>query len=129
MYEAPQVPVLERSTWSKQIKTTFSSHLLHAPWCTICCRARTIDDPCHVVTHDESVDSLPKIVCGCAELKMKGDTTPKRVRLVVDSSTGYLGAIDVDQKGGSCGSAATWMAKWLVSTGCARMKVQSDAID
>ena len=50
-----------------------------------------------------------------------------RVLLVVDSSTGYLGATDVDQKGGSSGFAAKWMAKWLESTGYARMKVQSDA--
>ena len=45
-----------------------------------------------------SVDSLPKIVCDCAKIKMKGDTTPMRVLLVVDSSTGCLGAADVDQK-------------------------------
>ena len=49
-----------------------------------------------------------------------------RVLLVVDSSTGYLGATDVD-KGGSSGFAAKWMAKLLESTGYARMKVQSDA--
>ena len=58
------------------------SHLPHVPWCTICCRARTIDDAHHVVIHEESVDSIPKIVC---EIKMKGDTTPMRVLLVVDS--------------------------------------------
>ena len=34
------------------------SHLPHVPWCTICCRARTIDDAHHVVIHEESVDSL-----------------------------------------------------------------------
>ena len=50
-----------------------------------------------------------------------------RVLLVVDSSTRILGATDVDQKGGSSGSAAKWMAKWLEATGYARMKVQSDA--
>ena len=54
------------------------SHLPHVGWCTICCRARTIDDPHH------------------AENKMKGDTTPVRVLLVVESSTGYLGATDVE---------------------------------
>ena len=32
-----------------------------------------------------------------------------------------------DQKGGSSGLAAKWMAEWLESTGYARMKVQSDA--
>ena len=98
------------------------------PWCTICCRARTIDDAHHVVIHDESVDSLPKIVYDYAEIKMKGDTTPMRVLLVVDSSTRYLGATDVDQKGGSSGFAARWMAKWLESMCYARMKVvQFDA--
>ena len=75
-----------------------SSHLPHVPWCTICCRARTIDDAHHVVIHEESVDSLPKIVCDCPEIKMKGDATPMRVLLVVGSSTGYLGATNVDQK-------------------------------
>ena len=70
---------------------------------------------------------LPKIVCDYAEIKMKGDTTPMRVLFVVDSSTGYLGATDLDQKGGSSGFAAKWMAKWLESIGDARMKVQSDA--
>ena len=49
-----------------------------------------------------------------------------RVLLVVDSSTGYLGAIDVDQRGGSSGFAAKWMAKWLECIGYARMKLQSD---
>ena len=58
---------------------------------------------------------------------MKRDTTPMRVLLVVDSSTGYLGGTDADQKGGSSGFAAKWMAKWLESTSYARMKVQSDA--
>ena len=62
--------------------------------------------------HEESVDSLPKIVGDYAEIKMKGET-PMRVILVVDSSTGYLGATDVDQKGGSSGFAAKWMAKWF----------------
>ena len=33
----------------------------------------------------------------------------------------------MDQKGGSSGFAAKWMAKWLESTGYARMKVQSVA--
>ena len=100
------------------------SHLPHVPWCTICCRARTIDDAHHVVILEESVDSLPKIVC---EIMMKGDTTPMSVLLVVDSSTGYLGATDVGQKGGSSGFVAKWTAKWLEATGYARMKVQSDA--
>ena len=44
------------------------------------------------------VDSLPKIVSDYAEIKMKGDTTPMRVLFVVDSSTGILGATDVDRK-------------------------------
>ena len=60
----------------------------------------------HVVIHEESVDSLTKIVSDYAEIKMKGDTTTMRVLLVVDSSTGYLGATDVDQEGGSSGFAA-----------------------
>ena len=68
---------------------------------------------------------LPKIVCDYAEIKMKGDTTPLRVLLVVDSSTRYLGATDVDQKGGSSGIAAKWMAKWLESNGYARKKVRA----
>ena len=93
------------------------SHLPHVPWCTICCRARTIDDAHHVVIHEESVDSFSKILCDYAEIKMKGDTTPMRFLLVVDSSTGHLGATDVDQEGGSSGFAARWMAKWLESTG------------
>ena len=74
------------------------SHLPHVPWWTICCRVRTIDDAHNVVIHEESIDSLPKVVCDYAEIKMKGDTTPMRVLLVVDSSTGYLGATDVDRK-------------------------------
>ena len=65
-----------------------------------------VDDAHHVVIHEESVDSLPKIVLDYAEIKMKGDTTPMRVLLVVDSSTRHLGATDVDQKCGSSGFAA-----------------------
>ena len=86
-----------------------------------------LDDAHHVVIHEESVDSLPKIERDYAEIKMKGDTTPIRVPLVVDSSTGYLGATDVDHKVGSSGFAAKWMATWLVATGYTRVKVQSDA--
>ena len=133
--EAAQIPVLGRAREVNRSKQPTESerrrhelsHLPHVPWCTICCGARTIDDAHHVVIHEESVDSLPKIVCDYAEIKMKGDTTPMKVLLVVDSSTGYLGATDVDQKGGSSGFAAKWMAKWLESTGYARMKVHSDA--
>ena len=126
--EAAQIPVLggarevnrsKQPTESERRRHELS-HLPHVPWCTICCSARTIDDAHHVVIHEESVDSLLKIVCGYAEIKMKGNTTLMRVLLVVDSATGYLGATDVDQKGGSSGCAAKWMAKWLESTGCAR---------
>ena len=118
VYEATHIPVSEGAR---------STHLPRVPWCTTCCRARRIDDSHHVVTHDESVDSLPKIECDYAEIKMKRDATPMRVLLVVDSSTGYLGATDVDQESGSSGFAAKWVAKWLESTGSARMTVQSDA--
>ena len=130
--EAAQIPVLggarevnrsKQPTESERRRHELS-HLPHVPWCTICCRVRTIDNARHVVILEESVHSHPKIVC---EIKMKGDTTPMRVLLVVDSSTGYLGAADVDQKGGSSGFAAKWMAKWLEATGYARMKVQFDA--
>ena len=69
--EAPQVPVLEGACEvNRSIQPTESerrrhelSHLPHVPWCTICCRARTMDDAHHVVIHEESVESLPKIVC------------------------------------------------------------------
>ena len=105
-YEAPQIPVLEGVRGESRSKQPSEadrrrhelSHMPHVQWCTICCRARTSDDPHHVVTHDESVESLPKNVCHYAEIKMKGDTTPMRVPPLVDSSTGYIGATDVDQK-------------------------------
>ena len=104
--EAPQIPVLEGAREVNRSKQPTESerrrhelnHLPHVPWCTICCRARTIDDAHHVVIHEESVDSLPKMVCDYAEINMKGDTTPMRGLLVVVSSAGYLGATDVDQK-------------------------------
>ena len=82
------------------------SHLPHVPWRTICFGACTIDDPRHIVIHEDSDHSLPKIVCDYSEIKVKGDTTPMRVLLVVDSSTGFLGATNVDQKGGSSDFAA-----------------------
>ena len=47
---------------------------------------------------------------------MRGDTTPMKVFLVVDSLTGYLGATDVDQKGVSSGFAVKSMVKLLDST-------------
>ena len=105
--EAPQIQVLEGAREVNSSKQSTEperrrhelSHLPYVPWCTICCRARTIDDAHHVVIHEESVDSFPKIVCDKTEIKMKGDTTPMRVLLVVDSPTGYLGATDVDLKG------------------------------
>ena len=67
--EAPQIPVLEGAREVNRSKQPTESerrrhelsHLPHVPWCTICCRARTIDDAHHVVIHEESVDSLPKI--------------------------------------------------------------------
>ena len=43
-----------------------------------------------------------------------------RVLVVVDTSTGHLGATDVDQKGGNSGFSANLMAEWLETTGCAR---------
>ena len=39
--------------------------------------------------HEESVDSLPKIVCDYAEIKMKGDTTPMSVLFVVGISCSH----------------------------------------
>ena len=53
--------------------------------------------------HDESMDALPKFECDDAKIRMKGDKTPMSVLLVVDSSTGHLGATDVDQKGDGSG--------------------------
>ena len=123
-----KIPVLEGAREVNRLKQPSESerrrhelsHLPPVPWCTFCCRARTVEDPHHVVIHDESVDSLPKIVCDYVEIKKKGDTTPMRVLLVVDSSTGYLGATDVDpKKGGGSGFTARSMAKWLETTGCA----------
>ena len=58
---------------------------------------------------------------------MNEDTAPMRVLLAVDSSTGYVRATDVDQKGGGSGFAAKWIAQWLDVTGKSRMKVQCDA--
>ena len=50
---------------------------------------------------------------------MKGDTTPMRVLLVVDSSLDILEPQMLIKR-------SKWMAKWLESTGCARMKVPVD---
>ena len=102
-YDAPHILELEGARGVNRSKQPSEAdrrrhELPQFPWCTICCRARTVDDPHHVVTHDESVASLPKNVCDHAEIKMKGDTTPMRVLFVVDSSTGYLGATDIEQK-------------------------------
>ena len=68
--EAPHIPVLEGAREVNRSKQPSESerrrhelsHLSHVPWRTICCRARTIDDPHRVVIHEESVDSLPTIV-------------------------------------------------------------------
>ena len=94
------------------------THLLHVQ----CCRARAIVDTHQAVNHDESTDALPKFECGYPEIKMKGETPPMRVLLVVDSSTGFRGATNVIQKGGGSGFAAIWLAKWLGSTGYARIE-------
>ena len=69
------------------------THLLRVPWCTICCGARSIDDPHPAVICDGTFDSLRQI----ARYQDEGDTTPMTVLLLVQSSTGYLGATDVDQ--------------------------------
>ena len=61
-------------------------------------RTRTTDHPHPAVIHDESIDALPTIECDYAEIKMAGDTTPIRVPLVYESSTGYFGGTDVDRK-------------------------------
>ena len=133
-WEATQIPVMggaremnrSKQRTESEGRSHELSHLPHVPRCTICCRARTVDEAHHVVIREESVDSLPKIVCVCVEIKMKGNTAVL-ILLVVDSSTGHLGATDVDQKSGGSGFAAKWMAKWLEATGYARMKVHSDA--
>ena len=80
-YEAPPILVLEGAREVHRSKHPSEAdrrrhklgHLVHVLWCTICCRVRTMNDPHHVVTHDESVDSLQKSVCGYVEVKMKGD--------------------------------------------------------
>ena len=69
--EAAQIPVLDgaREVNRSQQPTESErrrhelSRLPNVPWCTICCRARTIDDAHHVVIHDESVVSFPNVVC------------------------------------------------------------------
>ena len=73
MCQSVKIPVLERAREvNRSTQPTESerrrhelSHLPHVPWYTICCRARTVDDPHQIVTHDVSVDSLPNIVCLC----------------------------------------------------------------
>ena len=64
--EAAQIPVLggarevnrsKQPTESERRRHELSP-LPHVPWCTICFRARTIDDARRVVIHEESVDSL-----------------------------------------------------------------------
>ena len=69
----------------------------------------------------------PKIDCHYADINMRRDTTHMKVLLVVDASTRYLGATDVDQSSGSSGMGVKWIATWLASAGYARMKVRSDA--
>ena len=81
----------------------------------------------HQYSSREFLFHFRTLECDDAEIKMKGDTTSMKVLHVVDSSSRYLGATDVDHKGGSSGVAAKWRAEWLESTGDARMKVQSDA--
>ena len=59
------------------------THLPLVPWCTICCKARTMDDRHPVILHDHSINALPEILYGCAEIKIKGGTTPMRMLVVV----------------------------------------------
>ena len=134
-FEAAQNPVLGGAPEVK-IKTTerireTKTRAQSPATCSVV--RRFVAELAQLMTHimlrfmKKALGSLPKIVCDHTEIKMKRDTTPMRVLLVVDSSTGYLGATDVDQKGGNSGFVAKWMAEWLESTGYARMKVQSDA--
>ena len=65
--------------------------------------------------HDESIDALPTIECDYAEIKMAGDTTPIRVPLVYESSTGYFGGTDVDRKKVVVGVLLQngWLSGWI----------------
>ena len=116
-FDALQTPVMDgsrevnrsRQPSEAEKRKHERTHLPHAPWCAICCRARTIDDPQPPEIRDERTDALLTVECDYAEMKMKGDTTPMRVLLLFDSSTGYLGATDVDQTGGGSGFCCGWV--------------------
>ena len=84
-----------------------------------CFTARTTDNPHHVVAHGESV----------AEIKMKGDTTPMRVLLVVRlvNWISWSHSLMSIKKVAVLALLATWMAKWLKSINYARMNMQSEA--
>ena len=73
------------------------------------------DDPHHAVIHEESIDALPQLECNFVEIQTKGDTTSTRVLLVVDSSTGYLGATDVDERAAVLGFCCKngWLSSWI----------------
>ena len=67
--DALQIPVLDgacevrksRQPAGTERRKHELTHLPHVPSCTICCRARAVDDPHHAVIHDESIGALPKI--------------------------------------------------------------------
>ena len=47
--------------------------LFHVPWCTICCRVRTMYDPHPAVLCDESFGAVANVECDYAEIKMTED--------------------------------------------------------
>ena len=55
------------------------AHLPQVLRCTMCCRARAIDDPHPAAIRDENFDARPIIDCDYAEIKMKRDSTPLQV--------------------------------------------------
>ena len=133
-FDEPAIPVLDavrevngsKQSSEEERRKRNLTQVLHVPWRTICCRARTIDDPHPAVIRGESFVALPKIECCQGEIKMKRDTTPIKVFLVVDSSTGCLEPLLWTNKVVYLVFCCEMDGKVVGSIGYARMTEQSD---
>ena len=82
------------------------THLTTQPWCSVCVRAKGVDErhlrrPAGERAESQGVDHMPVIQFDCAffsSVNEKGEQV--RMRTILDTSTGYGTACAIDVKGG-----------------------------
>ena len=109
------------------------THLPTQPWCSVCVRAKGVDErhlrePAGERAEAERVDHMPVIQFDYAYLSSvneKGEQV--RMRTILDTSTGYGTACVIDVKGGGDKYAISSAVSFLKELGYTRFRRRTDA--